>query len=141
MWLSAYEGSNPSPRINKKMKTSKTRIKRKMERKTDSELAETIHLACKHKPWSDIANKISRPRRMQPAINIGEIDRETKEGDTVLVPGKVLSSGSVSKKIRIVALGFSEEARKKLKEKKCEIVLIREEIKVNPKAQGIKLIE
>lgn len=111
-----------------------------MKRKTDSELVETIMLAKKLKPWSKIANLISRPRRLQSSVNIQDIDEETAEGDTAVVPGKVLGSGNVSKKIRVVALFFSEQARKKLKDKKCEIVSVKEEIKVNPKAQGLKVM-
>ena len=47
--------------------------------------------------------------------------REAKEGDIVIVPGRVLGKGDVSKKLVVCALGFSEEAEKKLKAKKCEI--------------------
>ena len=67
--------------------------------------------------------------------------KETEEGDTVVVPGKVLSNGEINKKIRIVALSFSKEAEEKLGKKKCEVVSILEEIKVNPKAEGIKILK
>lgn len=123
------------------MQTSKTRINRKLERKTNPELVETIIEAKKNKNWLKIANLISKPRRLMIDKNLDEIDKETREGDTILIPGKVLSRGNVSKKLRIVALGFSEEARKKLKAGKCEIVTINEEIKVNPKAQGLKVMK
>jgi len=122
------------------MQISKTRINRKLERKTSSDLVETIILAKKLKPWLKIAHLISVPRRKQAAVNLKDIEKETKEGDTILVPGKVLGQGEISKKIRIAALYFSESAMKKLKEKKCEQVSIKEEIKVNPKAQGIKVM-
>jgi len=122
------------------MQTSKVRINRKMRRKTDSYLAETIFLAKKHKPWVKIANLVSRPRRKQISCNLEDIDKETREGDTVVVPGKVLANGSVTKKIRVAALYFSESAVRKLKDKKCERVTLKDEIKINPKAQGIKLM-
>ena len=122
------------------MQTSKTRINRKLKRKTSSDLVETIIKAKKLKAWLKIANLISTPRRKQPVVNLQDIDKETKEGDTVLVPGKVLGQGEISKRIRIAALYFSESARKKLKAGKCEQVSIKEEIKVNPKAQGIRVM-
>jgi len=122
------------------MKTSKTRINRKMKRKTNADLAETIFHAKKLAHWNQIANLISRPRRKNISMNIDQIDKVTKEGDTVVVPGKVLSNGNVTKKIRVCALNFSEGARKKLKEKKCEVVTIKEEMKINSKAQGIKVL-
>ena len=119
---------------------SKTKVNRKLARKTSSEIVETIIATKKHKAWLKIAHMISGPRRKQASVNLIDIDKETKEGDTVLIAGKVLGSGDVSKKIRVVALYFSEEARKKLKAKKCEVVSVREEVKVNPKAQGIKIL-
>lgn len=122
------------------METSKTRINKKLKRKTSSELVETIIAANKLKPWIKISNKISCPRRKQASVNLNKIDKETKEGDTVVIPGKVLGKGNLSKKVRVAALYFSEGARKKLKEKKCEVVSIKEEIKVNPKAQGLKIL-
>lgn len=119
---------------------SKSRIEKKMQRKTSKEIVDTIMKAKKSKSWLEIANLISVPRRLQASINIDEIDKISKEGDTVLVPGKVLGNGDISKKIRIVSLYFSKSARDKLKARKCEIVSVAEEIKENPNARGIKVI-
>lgn len=120
---------------------SKTRINRKLERKTNPELIENILAAKKNNSWKEIAHLISYPRRLQISKNLEEIEKISKEGDTIIVPGKVLGEGEVSKKIRVCAVGFSEKAREKLKSKKCEIVSIKEEIKINPKAQGIKILK
>ena len=92
---------------------SKTLIDRQASRKLNPELAETIRKAKKLDKWVVIAGLLSYPRRMQISKNLDEIDRESGEGDTVVVPGKVLGTGSVSKKIRIVAAAFSESAREK----------------------------
>lgn len=119
---------------------SKSKIERKLEKKTNPILAESILKAKKLTAWLKLANMISVPRRLQSSVNLDEIEKQTKEGDTVLIPGKVLGSGEVSKKIRIVALGFSKQAREKLKKNKCEIVSVLEEAKVNPKAHGIKVM-
>jgi len=120
---------------------SRTKINKKLERKTNPELVESILKAEKLKPWIPIAHLISYPRRKQISKNLDEIDKEGKEGDTIVVPGKVLGQGNVSKRIRIAAVAFSEQAREKLKAKKCEVVSIKEEIKVNPKAQGLKILK
>ena|SRR3989344_2004771 len=120
---------------------SKTQIEKQLKRKTNSELVMTIIAAKKHDPWIQVAGMLSMPRRKQAMLNLGEIDKKTKEGDTVVVPGKVLGQGEISKMIRVCALSFSKEAIKKLKETKSEIVSIAEEIKINPKAQGIKLLK
>lgn len=119
---------------------SKTLIRKQTERKTKPELVETIFKARKNDKWMAVASIISYPRRLQISKNLDEIEKETKEGDTIVIPGKVLGKGEVSKKIRVAAIDFSEQAREKLKARKCEIVSIKEEIKVNPTARGIKVL-
>jgi len=119
---------------------SKTKVDRQAQRKTNQGLVETIIMAKKHEKWFSVAEFLSRPRSMKISINLDEIDKKAKEGDTVVVPGKILGQGDMNKKVRIVALSFSQEAEKKLKAKKCELVTIKQEIEKNPKAQGVKLI-
>ena len=119
---------------------SKTKIKKRLKRKTNPEIVETILAAKKNEYWNKITQIISGSTRKYSSVNLNEIERKTKEGDTVVVIGKVLGSGNVSKKIRICAISFSESAKDKLKVKKSELVTILEEIKKNPKAEGIKIL-
>ena len=121
---------------------SKTQLAKRTERKTNPELVETL-LDCKKAAgkWLDIGKILSGSRRQLPVINLNEINSQTKEGDTVVIAGKVLSLGNIDKKIRIVALGFSESAKEKIKESKGEAASISDDIKKNPKAQGIKFLE
>ena len=74
-------------------------------------------------------------------FNLKQIENETSEGDTIVIPGKVLGSGEINKKIRICALYFSENAKKKLAINKSQVIRLIEEIKKNPKAEGVKLIK
>lgn len=122
------------------MKKSKTKINKQAKRKTNPEVAETIFKAKKRKNWLGIAGLLSGPTRKYSGVNLQEIEKESKEGDTIVIPGKVLGKGDVSKKIRVCALSFSAEAEKKLKARKCEIVSIIKEIEVNPEARGIKIL-
>lgn len=120
---------------------SKTHIDSMLENKRDNYIEKTILLGKKKIKWLKIAQKIAGSRRNYSALNLDQIDKETKEGDTVIITGKVLGSGEISKKIRIAALYFSQSALEKLKSKKCEIISILEEIKINPEAKGIKWIK
>jgi len=120
---------------------SKTRIKERMRRKTNPEIVETIINAKRTQEWTRVSELLASPSRNAIKINLRRIDAETTEGDTIIIPGKVLGTGEITKKIRIGALQFSESAREKLRGKKCEIVTINEEIKKNPKAQGIKILK
>ena len=120
---------------------SKTRIKKRLKRKVDKYIVETVNAAKKNKEWNKLAQIISSSRKKYSSVNLKEIEKETKEGDTVIIMGKVLGLGDVTKKIRICALNFSESAREKLKENKSEVVTILEEINKNPKAQGVKILQ
>jgi len=118
----------------------KTIIEKQLRKKTNPEVVDTIIKAKKNEKWLEVAGLLSSPRSRRIVINLDEIEKETKEGDTVVVPGKVLGNGKIEKKIKVVALSFSDEARRKLKENKCEMKNIIDEVKSNPKAQGVKII-
>ena len=111
-----------------------------MKRKTNVAIAETIKAAQKQKAWLQFASRLASSTRKYSAINLSEIEKQAKEGDTVIIIGKVLGTGDLTKKVRICALSFTGSARDKLKKSKSELVTISEEIKHNPKAQGLKLI-
>ena len=120
---------------------SKKKIEKQMKRKGSLELVETIIAAKKNKKWNGIADVLSSPRKNKIIVNLDRINRETKDGELVVIPGKVLSHGDINKKIKLVALNFSEEAREKLLNAKCELISILSEIKKNPEAKGIKVIK
>jgi len=118
----------------------KSLIEKKLRKKTNSELVETIILAKKKKEWLKVADLLSKSRRGRIKVNLDRIEKETNLGETVVIPGKVLGVGEISKKIRVVAFNFSEGAKEKLAKTKSEVVSIIEEIKKNPNAQGVKII-
>ena len=119
---------------------SKRKLKIRARRKTNPELVETIYLARKNAGWMEIANALAGSTRKHSAVNLKEIDQKAEIGDTLVIPGKVLSQGSLSKKIKICAFSISEEAKEKLKHTKSEFAPLIEEIKKNPKGEGIKII-
>ncbi len=119
---------------------SRTAIERKLARKRNPFLVRSIITAKKLKQWDAVAQMLSAPRKKRIEKNLDEINKATKEGDTLVVPGKVLGKGFIDKKIRVCAFSFSQEALRKLKERKCEVVDIEEEIKINPKYHGVKIL-
>jgi large subunit ribosomal protein L18e len=120
---------------------SKTKISKQLERKSNSNLAETILAGKKNEAWVGIAGILSGPRRNRICINLEEINKESKAGETIVVPGKILSQGDIDKKVKVVAFNFSEKAREKLLSAKCEVSYILNEIKSNPSAKGVKIIK
>lgn len=121
-------------------KLSKTKIKNRASKKTNPDTVETLQLALKNKAWHDVAKIISGPTRNYSSKNLFEIDKEAKANDIIVIPGKVLSKGELTKKVKIAALSFSEKAQEKAKQSKSELVTILEEIKKNPKGEKIKIL-
>ena len=120
---------------------SKRKIKVRAKKKTNPVLLETIKQAYRNKGWLKVAQKLSSSTRKYDSVNLERIDKESKAGDTIIILGKVLSIGKITKKLRICSLSSSTSALEKMKEAKSEAVSILDEIKSNPKAQGIKVIE
>jgi large subunit ribosomal protein L18e len=116
---------------------SKSQISKRVKKKTNVELVRTVELAKKNNHL-DLAKKLTTPRKRQIKINVGMLN-EIKE-DKIAVPGKVLGTGNISKKLSVYALDFSEEAKNKLKKAGCEFRTIRQEIEKNPKLTGVKVI-
>jgi len=118
-----------------------TKIEKQLKRKTNPELVETIVAAKKKKAWREIAGILSSPHVKKINVNLDKISTEAKEGEVVIVPGKVLSEGELNKKMKIVAFSFSEKAKEKILNSHGEILNILDEIKKNPDAKNIKIIK
>lgn len=121
------------------MKT-KTKINKQLQKKLNKELIETIIAAKKKDKWLEVAGILSGPRRKAASLNLDEINENSKDGETIVIPGKVLSQGEINKKIKIVARGFSEKAKEKLLKSKTAHSNITEEIKKNPEAKNIRIL-
>ena len=88
----------------------------------------------------DIAEKLNKPRRKRIEVNLAHIERHTKEGDIVIVPGVVLGYGELSKPITVSAWRFSKQAKEKIKKSKSKALSIRELIKINPRGSRVKIM-
>jgi large subunit ribosomal protein L18e len=64
--------------------------------------------------WKKLADELDRPKRRRISLNLSKINRHTEAGDVVAVPGKVLSSGSLSHPVTVAAYSFSEAAKEKI---------------------------
>ncbi|MFQ5892245.1 MAG: 50S ribosomal protein L18e [Candidatus Methanofastidiosia archaeon] len=89
--------------------------------------------------WVYIAKRLAKPSRRMPEVNISKLNRFTKEGEIVLIPGKVLGSGNLDHSLTVSAFKFSKNAEKKIKEK-GKIVEIPELMKKNPKGTHVKVM-
>lgn len=120
---------------------SKTKINKQLRKKNNPELVETIMDARKNKKWYRVSEILSSPRKNKLEKNLDIINKESKDGETIVIPGKVLSVGELDKKIRIIALSFSKNAREKILKSGGKVSTIFEEIKKNPEAKEVKILE
>jgi len=116
-------------------------VKRKTKT-TNPQLRAEIRLLRKQKAaiWKRVAKDLEKPTRVRRAVNLERINRYTKDGDVVVVPGKVLSAGDLNKKITIAAWQFSETAKQKIKAAGGEIITFKQLIDKNPKGTKVKLL-
>ena len=119
---------------------SKTRLKIRIRRKFNPSIIELVRLTSKSSSWDKITKVLAGPTRQYPSFNLNQIDAKVSAGDTLIIPGKVLSQGDLTKKIKICALSISKTAREKLKISKSEFTPLIEEVKKNQKAEGVKIL-
>ncbi len=90
--------------------------------------------------WRDIALRLEKPNSNWAATNLSKLERYAKDGETILVPGKVLAAGSVSKKLTVAAYSFSDAAAAGIVAAGGKTMTIRELMDSNPKGTGVKIL-
>src|SRR3989344_2819976 len=90
--------------------------------------------------WKRIASDLERPSRQRRAVNLGKIARVSKENDFIVVPGKVLGTGSIGHKLTISAYQFSGSALSKLRQAGASVIPIPELFREKPDGKKIRII-
>lgn len=101
-----------------------------------TELSRVQHKDKNSKLWHYIYSLASKPRRRRVAVNLSKLQKYSAAGENIVVPGKVLGSGSIDKSINITAVEYSSDALAKLKKAKCTVVALPEMMK----KEGVKII-
>jgi len=90
--------------------------------------------------WLDVAEYLSKPSRQRIAVNLSKINRYTDEKEIVLVPGKVLASGTIDHAITVAAFNASDKAKAKLAAAKATYMSINELVEQNPTGSNVRII-
>jgi len=77
---------------------------------TDPNLIALIKKIRKTQPL--LARHLAKSRRAKAAVNVGRLEKV--KADTMAVPGKVLSSGKLTRAITVYAWQFSSQAKEKI---------------------------
>jgi len=89
--------------------------------------------------WAAVAERLEKPRRTHAEVNLGRIERYAQEDETVVVPGKVLGSGSLRTEVTVAAVDFSSSARRKI-EQVGEPIELEQAIERNPDGSNVRVI-
>ena len=89
--------------------------------------------------WGDVAGRLEGPRRSHAEVNLGRIERYAREDETVVVPGKVLGSGALTKEVTVAAVDFSGTARTKI-EQVGETLHLEQAVAQNPDGSNVRVI-
>ncbi len=91
--------------------------------------------------WKDIALRLSRSGRLSAEVNLGRLNRVCRDGDVIVVPGKVLGSGALGKKVSIATFEASASARAKIEEAGGRLMTIGDLVAENPKGTAVRIVE
>jgi len=90
--------------------------------------------------WRTVAKKLEKPSRVWAEVNIASIDKHAKAKEFVLIPGKLLGTGNLTKPVNVAAYSASESARKKVEKAGGKFMTYTELAAENPKGSGIRIM-
>lgn len=86
------------------------------------------------------AEELKKSAKNKTEVNVSKIERTASEGETVLVPGKVLGSGRLDKEVEVAAFQFSQKA-KKIISKSGEVTYLEDLVEENPEGEKIRIVK
>ncbi|MBN2459511.1 50S ribosomal protein L18e [Candidatus Woesearchaeota archaeon] len=89
--------------------------------------------------WKRVASDLEKPTRQRRVVNIFKLEKHCKDNDVIVVPGKVLGTGDLKKKVTVAAYTFSGQALEKINAK-GKAMSIKEMVQNNPQGKKIKLM-
>jgi large subunit ribosomal protein L18e len=90
--------------------------------------------------WASVADGLERARHPSRPVSIGHLERIAASEETVVVPGKVLSDGSLSKRLTVAAFAYSTEARAKIHAAGGTALSLHDLLKAKPDGAGVRLV-
>lgn len=90
--------------------------------------------------WAEVADNLGKVNRKRPEVNLSDIERVAEEGDTVVVPGKVLGSGFLTKEVNVAAFKASTSAKKAISED-GEFMFIQDLVEENPDGTDVRIVK
>lgn len=92
------------------------------------------------KLWKRIATDLEKTSQNKRIVNLYKISKFAKDGETIIVPGKVLGTGKLEKPVTIAAFKFSESAIEAFDASKSKYMSISELMEQNPKGKKVRIL-
>ena len=90
--------------------------------------------------WRDASKLLSGEGKTRVQVNVGRISRVAADGEAVFVPGKVLGTGVIERKVTVGAFNFSSGAKSKIEASGGSALTVEQFIKKFPKGSGVRLV-
>ena len=90
--------------------------------------------------FKTIAVMLNKPTRQGIKVNLDKISRYANDNGNVIIPGKVLSTGDLTKKVNIIAYSFSESALDKIA-KNGKAILLADFVNKKMEAKGLQILK
>ncbi|MFQ5969896.1 MAG: 50S ribosomal protein L18e [Nitrososphaerales archaeon] len=90
--------------------------------------------------WIALQEMLERHRSRRIEVNLSKIAKHTEQGSVVIVPGKVLGSGSINHKVTLCAFSLSQNAAKKIIDSGGKVLSINQFVEKFPEGSKVKII-
>jgi len=90
--------------------------------------------------WRAAIKMLMKTRSRRVEVNVGKIDKLSKDGDVILVPGKVLGGGTVSHSIVVGCFNCSKAASDKIRKAGGKALTLTEFVEKYRDGKGVLLI-
>ena len=98
--------------------------------------ARTHHAAI----WTAVADRLERSRHQVHPVNVGHLERLARPEETVIVPGKLLADGALTKRLTVAAFAYSGDARSKVHAAGGQALTLVDLMKARPDGTGVRLL-
>ena len=118
----------------------------RINRKSNSTLVKTIvelkEASRKNEAplWRSIANRLEGSSRNWPSVNVSKLEYNVNKNGKAIVPGKLMGTGIVTKKMTVAAYSFTDSAKEKIQSAGGKCLTYNEMIKATPKGTDVMVI-
>lgn len=91
--------------------------------------------------WKRVLELLSAPSRRKAGVNVSKISEYATDGQLVVVPDKVLGAGSLSGKVTVAAVSFSQPAKRLIESSGGKAITIVEAARKSPTGKDLIIIK